>query len=76
MVQSTLASHQGWVVAVHWSPDSEHQLLSGSYDSTLRLWDTRNTKLPLFTIAAHEGKALCVDWTLPKVGQVLYLQTL
>ena len=70
MVQSTLTSHQGWVVAVCWSPDNEHQLLSGSYDSTVRLWDTRSPKIPLFTITAHEGKVLCLDWTLPKVGEV------
>ena len=68
MVQSTLTSHQGWVVAVNWSPDNEHQLLSGSYDSTVRLWDTRSPKVPLFTITAHEGKVLCLDWSLPKVG--------
>lgn len=36
MVQSALTSHQGWVVAVQWSPNREHQLLSGSYDSSLK----------------------------------------
>ena len=36
MVQSALASHQGWVVAVRWAPNKEHQLLSGSYDSALK----------------------------------------
>jgi len=71
MVQSTLTSHQGWVVAVSWSPDNEHQLLSGSYDSTVRLWDTRSPKVPLFTITAHEGKVLCLDWSLPKVGRTV-----
>ena len=68
MIQSTLSSHQGWVVDVEWSSSNEHQLLSGSYDSTLKLWDIRSSKLPLYTIAAHEGKVLCCDWSLPKVG--------
>ena len=36
VVQSVLSSHQGWVVAVQWSPSKEHQLLSGSYDSSLK----------------------------------------
>ena len=36
MVQAALSSHQGWVVAVQWSSTREHQLLSGSYDSSLK----------------------------------------
>ncbi|XP_064401784.1 ribosome biogenesis protein WDR12 homolog isoform X1 [Halichondria panicea] len=67
MIQSTLSSHQGWVVCVNWSPIDEHQLLSGSYDSTLKLWDIRSSKLPLYTISAHEGKVLCSDWSLPQM---------
>ena len=67
MIQTTLSSHQGWVVCVNWSPVDENQLLSGSYDSTLKLWDVRSSKLPLYTISAHEGKVLCSDWSLPKV---------
>ena len=70
MIQSTLSSHQGWVVSVNWSPIDEHQLLSGSYDSTLKLWDIRSSKLPLYTISAHEGKVLCSDWSLPQVSYV------
>ena len=34
-----------------------------------RLWDIRCNKTPMFTIAAHEGKVLCLDWSLPKVLQ-------
>jgi ribosome biogenesis protein YTM1 len=67
MVQSALTSHQGWVVAVQWSPNKEHQLLSGSYDSSLKLWDIRSSRVPLFTITAHEGKVLCLDWSLPQL---------
>lgn len=68
MIQGTLSSHQGWVVSVNWSPVDEHQLLSGSYDSTLKLWDIRSNKLPLYTISAHEGKVLCSDWSLNRVS--------
>jgi hypothetical protein len=63
LVQSSLTSHSGWVVSVNWSPKNPHHLLSGSYDSTLRLWDTRSTKKPLFSIAAHKGKVMCSDWS-------------
>ena len=67
VIQSALTSHQGWVIAVKWSPQNEHQLLSGSYDSTLKLWDIRSNKVPLFTVAAHEGKVLTCDWTVHEV---------
>ena len=88
MVQSALTSHQNWVVAVQWSPNREHQLLSGSYEFTkgcisypfinilLRVWDVRSSRLPLFTITAHEGKVLCLDWSLPQVGNRLFIQAL
>ncbi len=68
MILSTLSSHSGWVVCVNWSPSHTHQLLSGSYDSTVRLWDIRSSKKPLYSIVAHEGKVLCSDWTIPQVG--------
>ncbi len=45
VVQGTLTSHKGWVVAVHWSPDMENHLVSDSYDSTVRLWDIRSHKV-------------------------------
>eukprot|EP00960_Hanusia_phi_P074064 768143-Hanusia_phi.AAC.7 len=47
--------------AVSWSPSSEHHLVSSSHDHTIKLWDFRSS-IPLHTIAAHEGKALCVSW--------------
>jgi len=71
MIMSALSSHTGWVVSINWSPIHAHQLLSGSYDSTLRLWDIRSSKKPLYSIVAHEGKVLCSDWTLPEVSNWL-----
>ena len=64
VVKLRLASHTKWVSAVAWSNHSEHVLLSGSHDSSLKIWDVRST-VPLHTIdAAHEKgkKVLCVGW--------------
>ena len=41
LVSALLSSHSGWVKRVCWSPINEHQLVSGSYDNTAKLWDTR-----------------------------------
>ena len=45
-------------IAVCWGKE-EHQLVSGSYDQTVKVWDVRST-VPLYTLAAHDGKVLCV----------------
>lgn len=41
VVKKTLKSHQGWVSSVAWSQSSEFEIISGSYDTTVNLWDTR-----------------------------------
>lgn len=57
-----LSPHKAWVKDVRWSPVRSEQLVSGSYDSYLKLWDTRSPAVPLYSMVAHEGKVLCVDW--------------
>ncbi|ETV82293.1 hypothetical protein, variant 1 [Aphanomyces astaci] len=61
LVQATFTSHKQWVSAVEWSPLNAHQFVSSGYDGAVKLWDSRSS-IPLFTLAAHTGKALDVAW--------------
>ena len=94
MVQSALTSHQNWVVAVQWSPNREHQLLSGSYNSSLKfvsyhfsvmfLLNKNCSECGMFEVVdflcslslGMRGKVLCLDWSLPQVGNRLFIQAL
>jgi len=59
-----LSSHFGWGSGVSWHPQQPYQLLSSSYDSTVKLWDIRSI-IPLYTIKACEElhKVLAVNWS-------------
>ncbi|GMF48116.1 unnamed protein product [Phytophthora fragariaefolia] len=64
IVQRTFRSHKEWVSSVAWHPDStsnEHLFVSGGYDGTAKVWDSRST-IPLHTVTAHEGKLLDLSW--------------
>ncbi|CAJ0751913.1 22344_t:CDS:10, partial [Entrophospora sp. SA101] len=67
IVKLTLDSHKSWVSCVSWSPISQFMLASGSFDSTLKIWDIRS-KTPLYTFqqksdsSISEKKILCIDW--------------
>lgn len=43
VVHSSLTHHAGWVSSVAWSPDNQHQLLSGGYDKQIKMWDIRRS---------------------------------
>ncbi|CAB4009877.1 ribosome biogenesis WDR12, partial [Paramuricea clavata] len=60
--QKTLTSHDGWLSSVAWSPSNQYMLVSGSYDKTLILWDTRSTTTALHILRGHNDKVMCVDW--------------
>lgn len=49
------ASHRAGVCALHSSPHHEHTLATGSYDERLRLFDTRNCKVPLSSVPLGGG---------------------
>ncbi len=54
-----LAPCGSWISGVAWLPGREAALASVSHDGRLRVWDLRATK-PLFTLDAHEDKALAL----------------
>ena len=57
------------MLAVCWGSEAEeHKLVSASYDHTIKVWDIRSA-VPLYTIAAHEGKVLCV--TVGPSGEIV-----
>jgi WD40 repeat protein len=47
----TLEGHSNWVTSVAFSPDGK-QVVSGSYDKTIRLWDVA-TGAALQTLEGH-----------------------
>ncbi|KJE96988.1 WD repeat domain-containing protein [Capsaspora owczarzaki ATCC 30864] len=61
VVKLTLRSHKGIVSSLSWAPGSQTQFATGSYDNTVKLWDLRS-RTPLFTIADHTDRVLCVNW--------------
>ena len=50
-----LKSHSHWVTSVAWHPSSPYQLVSASYDKTVKQWDVR-ASVPLHTLASHTDK--------------------
>lgn len=56
------AEGRAWASQVRRHPSSDAHFASADYDGALSLWDMRSS-LPVAVRAAHQGKALCVDWT-------------
>eukprot|EP00968_Pinguiococcus_pyrenoidosus_P028330 scaffold7773_cov258-Pinguiococcus_pyrenoidosus.AAC.3 len=47
--------HNAGVTAAQWHPTERHLLCSGSYDESVRIWDTRSLKAPLQCIETPGG---------------------
>lgn len=55
-------SHTGWVSAVAWHPTDSNILISGSFDSSIKVWDIRSTT-PLHTLPSqHKEKVTTLAW--------------
>jgi ribosome biogenesis protein YTM1 len=63
VVKITFTSHSLWVSSVKWSKYDEYLFVSGSYDSCVKLWDTRSPRAPLYNLEGHQGQVLVVDWS-------------
>jgi WD40 repeat protein len=57
----TLEGHSNWVNSVTFSPDGK-QVVSGSDDKTVRLWDA-STGAPLHTLEGHSGSVTSVAFS-------------
>ena len=55
------SSNSQWVSQVRWSPTGTQTFATSDYAGTVRVWDLR-CAIPLGSVDAHDGKALCVDW--------------
>lgn len=63
IVKSAFTSHKEWVQSVRWSPIDPQLFVSGSFDNSVKLWDIRSPKVPLFDMLGHEDKVMCVNWS-------------
>lgn len=60
-LEATLNDHTKEVTSVAWSPNG-HQLVSGSADNTIIVWDATNGQ-PLRTLKGHTGSVTSVAWS-------------
>jgi ribosome biogenesis protein len=79
-------SHKEWISNVKWSYSDPYQIVSTSYDGTIKLWDIRST-VPLYTIPSfleksnsgetkattNNAKGLCVCYGNTGTGSNNYL---
>ena len=74
--EEVLKSHSHWVTSLAWHPSSPHQLVSTSYDRTVKQWDVR-AAVPLHTLQAHSDKVVaataCCNCTKLWIAEVWHL---
>lgn len=64
----SLTGHGKWITSLAWEPlhlvkvGSSPRLVSGSKDSTLKVWDT-NTRICELTMSGHTNSVSCVKWS-------------
>ena len=58
---SVFRGHVGPVYMIAFSPDSR-LLVSGSKDSTMKVWDIKTKKL-MFDLPGHADEVYTVDWS-------------
>ena len=56
-----LVGHRDSVYCVHYNQTNPRQLVSGSADTMVRLWDVDHGK-ELKKLEGHSGAVLCVEW--------------
>lgn len=59
---ATIPGHGEAILATQFSPSSSSRLVTGSGDSTARIWDC-DTGTPLHTLKGHTGWVLAVSWS-------------
>jgi len=61
--QQVLSGHEGDVMGFSVKPNDDNILVSGSVDTSIRLWDLRAPSTPAFTYwTTHESDVNCVQW--------------
>ena len=58
---SSLLGHSAGVNRVRWSPTEEYWLLTGSMDTTIKLFDLRKMQ-ELYTFQGHKKDVWCLSW--------------
>ncbi|GMR54305.1 hypothetical protein PMAYCL1PPCAC_24500, partial [Pristionchus mayeri] len=58
-LKQSYIGHKGWVTGVRWTERDEYSFISSSFDGTVKMWDCRSAKTPVFDISGHEDRVMC-----------------
>ncbi|ANB14345.1 Rsa4p [Sugiyamaella lignohabitans] len=59
---ASISGHGSTILAVQFAPHTSSRMVSGSGDSTARIWDC-DTQTPLKTLTGHSNWVLAVSWS-------------